>query len=247
MDFEYLNNAEKNKLRIDDLIKIIPKNRTSLLDIGAGNGDITLRLKPYFKFITALDLEKPDINSERIVAAEGDVTQLVYPDNCFDVVVCAEVLEHIASEKLKKACGEIIRVAKDNVVVGVPFEQDIRVGRTTCIFCGKKNPPWGHINTFDENRIRELFQELKHVKTTFVGKMTARTNIFSTFFMDLGRNPWGTYDQKEPCIYCGKKLIRLNDRNLSQKVCTKLAYHLNMLQKKVVKPKPIWMHMLLEK
>ena len=35
----------------------------------------------------------------------GDVTQLEFPNDSFDVVFCTEVLEHVAA--LQKACFEI--------------------------------------------------------------------------------------------------------------------------------------------
>jgi hypothetical protein len=70
---------------------------------------------------------------------------LGFADDFFDFVLCAEVLEHIPTASLSRACSELGRVSKHYVLIGVPYRQDIRVGRTTCWSCRKKNPPWGHI------------------------------------------------------------------------------------------------------
>jgi len=50
----------------------------------------------------------------------ADITCLPYPDSCFDLVICSEVLEHIPDDKT--AVREITRVLKPgkNLVVSVP-------------------------------------------------------------------------------------------------------------------------------
>ena len=42
---------------------------------------------------------------------QGDITALEFPTDFFDIVVCTEVLEHIPSDKLARACPELSRVA----------------------------------------------------------------------------------------------------------------------------------------
>jgi hypothetical protein len=64
--------------RINNLISIIPKEYSTLLDIGARDGYISSLLSPYFKKVTALDLEKPRLAKENIIAVKGDVTHLEF-------------------------------------------------------------------------------------------------------------------------------------------------------------------------
>ena len=169
----------------------------------------------------------------------GDVTKLEYPDNSFDVVLCAEVLEHIPPHLLAQACSEISRVAKHTVVIGVPYRQDLRVARTTCLLCGRKNPRFAHVNSFDELRLKALFKELqKQTKVAFVEKNKDYTNALSAWLMDLGGNPWGTYEQEEGCIYCGNQLVRPAERPFYKRVCTRLAGVLNTIQAHFVPFRP---------
>ena len=64
--------------------------------------------------------------------------------------------------------GQMIsRVARHAIVVGVPYRQDLRVGRTTCAACRGTNPPWGHVNSFDENRLKQHFGKWEPVATSF--------------------------------------------------------------------------------
>jgi hypothetical protein len=162
-------------------------------------------------------------------------------------VLCAEVLEHIPEPGMTAACRELSRVARQYVLVGVPYRQDTRVGRMTCRSCGAKNPPWGHVNTFDREQIEALFSELEAVEWSFVGTTRDRTNWVSVLLNDLGGNPWGTYEQDEPCVHCGAKLVRPANRTLPQRLASKAAHVANKLYSPFVRPRPNWVHVLFRK
>ena len=175
------------------------------------------------------------------------MTELAFPDDQFDLVVCTEVLEHIPTDRLADACSELARVTRGYLMVGVPFMQDIRVGRTTCGACRMPNPPWGHMNVFDEQRLRSLFSGLEVEELSFVGKNVESTNRLSTVLMDAAGNPYGTYDQEEPCVACGAKLIHPPPRSLFQKVCTKTAFWTRFATQTLRETHPYWIHFLFRK
>ena len=230
-------------------MNLLPDIQGNALDIGARDGHFSRLLAEKFHSVTALDLEKPAITHERINCVKGDITELDFDDGTFDIVFCVEVLEHIPAERLAIACRELSRISKSYLLIGVPYKQDLRVGRTTCSKCGSKNPPWGHINTFGENRLKQLFSvpDFKIEKLSFVGSVNLGTNPISTFLMDLAGNPYGTYNQEEPCVYYGGPLGKPIIRNLPMKVYTRLAIYLNKLQKPFLKTKPNWIHILFKK
>ena len=157
-DLSTYRSSAREQARIADLLASVPKGYPSVLDIGARDGYISNLLARDFDAVTALDLETPQVSNKKVVAVKGDITKLEYPDNSFDVVVCTEVLEHIPPHLLEQAARETSRVAKYAVLVGVPYKQDRRLGATYCVFCGQQNPRWGHVNDFDEVRLKRLFQ-----------------------------------------------------------------------------------------
>jgi SAM-dependent methyltransferase len=242
---EAYRNSPAEIARTKDLLEIVPKNFPTVLDIGTRDGHFSRLLTQYFESVTALDLTLPQFQFDRVLPVQGDVTQLPFPDSHFDVVFCAEVLEHVPA--LEKACSEISRVARRAVVIGVPYRQDTRVGRTTCNHCGKTNPPWGHVNTFDQSKINRLFPTLHLLKTSFVGKTKARTNPLSSWFMDLAKNPWGVYEQEEPCIYCDEQMSPPASRTLTQKLLSGIALKLNQLQEPLNRKHPNWIHSVFQK
>jgi SAM-dependent methyltransferase len=242
--------------RIACLLAITPAEGETLLDVGAGNGYISHLLTEKCRTVTALDLVRPECDYENVMPVQGDVTQLQFPDNSFDTVVCTQVLEHVPTRLLSKACTEIARVAKYNVVIGVPYRQDLRLERVTCPVCRRDNPPWAHVNTFDERKLLRLFPLLNELRKVYVGERTEWTNGFAVRLMDLGGNPWGLYTEQYPwvigpergrCRDCGSILNRPPERSVAQRAICKLAVLVNVMQSRVVGSAPNWLYVAFSK
>ena len=245
-DLQKYHASELEKARTADLLRVLPKGRATVLDIGARDGFFSKLLTEHFASVTALDLKKPPFDYPGIVTVAGDVTKLDFPDNAFDCIFCTEVLEHIPD--VRKGCREIIRVARHEIVIGVPFEQDIRIGRTTCGACGKVSPPWGHVNSFDERLLLDLFADCKLISKSFVGATQEATNPLSVALMDLAGNPWGTYDEDLHCLYCGASLCTpAAERTLGSKICSAFAHRINRVQALWTRPHGNWIHVVLSK
>lgn len=239
--------TEREQSRIRDLLELLPPRGESVLDIGARDGYLSKRLADRFARVVALDLIQPDVLHSRVESVIGDVTALAYADNAFESVVCAEVLEHIPEISLERACREIVRVAKHAIVIGVPYKQDLRYGRSICRTCGNVNPPWGHINAFDEHRLERLFKGVALAKLSFVGRNRDRTNAVSGGLMRFAGHPYGTYDQDEPCVHCGARLQPPGRRTLLQKIATRAACSIERVQQAFGAERANWVHARFDK
>lgn len=244
MDMTAYRSSHAEQQRTSDLLSLTPVSGDTALDIGARDGHFSRLLAKRFRKVIALDLEKPKFEYPGVECIEGDATTLPLPDNHVEFVFCAEVLEHIPMPNLKMACNEIQRVSSDRILIGVPYKQDIRLGRTTCSACRGKNPPWGHVNSFDEKYLAELFPLFEIEKISFVGTTMANTNWVSTALMDFAGNPYGTYDQEETCIHCGGRLGSPAKRNIAQLMATKLAFWIQEIGGLFESPRGNWIHIL---
>lgn len=231
--------------RIDHIVAVLPKDSRTALEIGARHGAVTRRLAEVFNEVTALDLQKPSFHIDRVTSAQGDVQCLQFPDDCFDCVVCTEVLEHVPD--VAAAAREMTRVTRSHILLGVPYRQDTRVGRTTCVHCGRVNPPYGHINSFDEAKIERLFERAQILSIEYVSENRERTNAVSTWLQDIAGNPYGTYDQEESCIYCGQNLERPKQRFVLRRLVGAVGLKLYHMQYMYNKSRPTWMLVLLQK
>ena len=110
------------------LFKMIkPLKAISILDVGCGEG-ITLKKleeKRIGKNNVGIDFSKDAISIGKKVYPKlslflGDVYQMQYKDNSFDLSLCTEVLEHL--EDPVKAVAEIKRVTGKYIIFSVPNE-----------------------------------------------------------------------------------------------------------------------------
>lgn len=98
--------------QIDEILKLKP---TNVLEVGAGNGLAAWYLKSCGINLSTCDVDrnlKPDVI--------GSVENLPFNDNSFDVVLCAEVLEHLPFGKFQLCLSELRRVSKKHVVLSLP-------------------------------------------------------------------------------------------------------------------------------
>jgi ubiquinone/menaquinone biosynthesis C-methylase UbiE len=102
-------------------------NPKQVLDAGCGEGFILDRL---YKANIGTKLIGIDFSKQAIEIAKrerphldirhGNIYELPFKDNTFDLVLCCEVLEHLTDPE--KALAEIQRVAKQYVILSVPNE-----------------------------------------------------------------------------------------------------------------------------
>src|ERR1044071_2576252 len=104
------------KTRTADLLRLLPRGRRTVLDIGAREGHFARLMTERFEKVIALDINVPRFHFPRVAALAGDITSLPFESDSFDCVLCAEVLEHVPD--LARACNEIVRVARHEIVIG---------------------------------------------------------------------------------------------------------------------------------
>lgn len=94
--------------QINEVVKTTP---SSVLEIGVGNKTVSDYLKKIGIKVTTCDFDKnlkPDV--------VADARKLPFKKDSFDIVLCAEVLEHIPLRDFKRALEEIKRVGKSAVI-----------------------------------------------------------------------------------------------------------------------------------
>ena len=102
-----------------------------VLEVGCGNGDLSIEIAKKGFDVTGLDISNAGIH-QAIQQAKtdnlytktnflvGDGSRMAFPDNTFDSIILAEVLEHVRSSK--KLLEEAVRVVRNGgrIIISVP-------------------------------------------------------------------------------------------------------------------------------
>ncbi len=134
-----------------------------VLEVGCGDGFLLhelLKKKPKLKCF-GVDLSRERLKRTRestgVPVVEAEISNLPVPNNCFDLVICSEVLEHV--KNWKRDLEEIVRVCKPSkeVIVTVPYNEELR--KVLCPNCRKWHYIDGHINSFVEEDFEKALSE----------------------------------------------------------------------------------------
>lgn len=129
----------QNFIFLADLIRIrrLKKykiKKISFLDIGCGSANYYRFLKDIhlhnFLNYTGIDIGEKNIDNCQILYPEvdfrrGNLLELKFPDNSFDIVFVSHVFEHLHPKVLPRAISETLRVAKKLVIIHFFNEKDI--------------------------------------------------------------------------------------------------------------------------
>ena len=95
VDLGAYRQSENERLRKDDLLRLLPRTGGLVLEVGSRDGYHSKILAQRFSLVVAIDLEPQPIAASRVVISKASVTALPFQDSAFDCVLCAEVLEHV--------------------------------------------------------------------------------------------------------------------------------------------------------
>lgn len=93
------------------------KVQKTVLEVGSGG----LGIAPYLRReITGVDIDFQPPYHPYLNRIKADASKLPFSADSFDVVISSDMLEHLNKKDRENAISEMIRVAKDKVIIGVP-------------------------------------------------------------------------------------------------------------------------------
>ncbi|MCL4338863.1 methyltransferase domain-containing protein [Patescibacteria group bacterium] len=88
-----------------------------ILEVGSGG----LGIAPYLKKpVTGVDINFRPPYFPLLKRVKASVTKLPFDNKTFDIVLSVDMLEHLDSYKRGRAIDEMVRVAREKVLIGVP-------------------------------------------------------------------------------------------------------------------------------
>lgn len=238
-----MNLSEKETIRINETVKMIPFGLSSLLEVGCGDGRVSNFLPEKIK-ATGFDIDREKIKhypGNKIIA---DISKIPIKQNTFDLVLITEVLEHLDDEIYHSALSEILRITKQYILITVPFNETLSANWDKCSECGYIFHAWGHIRKFNGKILKNLFENATLLKTQI---LSPKETWISSIFYKIAKKPgkvWGTNPQNPTlCPICGSNSLH-STGNLLGKTVIRFIWQ---FEKYSPFKKPIWIGCLYEK
>jgi 2-polyprenyl-3-methyl-5-hydroxy-6-metoxy-1,4-benzoquinol methylase len=169
-EWEFSGEAENHHYLVPAVLRALPKGPARVLDLGCGNGALTAKIKAAGKEVMGVDFTPSGIDRAR--QSNPGVTFHVHdlneplPESLrgeFDVVVAAEVIEHLFLPRtLFARCREALG-DRGQAVITTPFHGYWK--NLAIVLAGKSDHHWnaksdyGHIKFFSKRSLTEMARE----------------------------------------------------------------------------------------
>lgn len=168
---------QKEQRIIEELFRDFPDN-LSVIDIPVGTGRFFDIYKQKDYKVTGVDISEdmldkakqhPCFTESKMRLSEGDIFNLEYPDNTFEISVCIRFLNLVDENSVAKSIKELARVSNHCLVVGIRHvltlgELRVYTGRGLKTFLRQirsriKKRREGKVIFHNEKRIRSVFNQ----------------------------------------------------------------------------------------
>ncbi len=156
---------DANQERIIATQSLIPDEIHNILDLGCGDGVITNEFIEKGIDVFGTDFSTIALGFMRGKRLVSDVAYIPFPDQYFDLVICAEVIEHLPYGVYEQTLLEIERVAKHYIIISTPNNEYLPSSSIRCENCKNVFHRNLHVQSFNRNVHSSLFKIFKLNKT----------------------------------------------------------------------------------
>lgn len=151
---------DEQRLReyILSLVNYKPKN---ILDVGCGRAWVAEHFTAD-SHVCSMDIGI--INPEKAIskysnsnhsAIVADCNDMPFRTGSFDLIIASEIIEHlVAPAKLIENCFRVLAPGC-SLLISTPYKETLKY--ELCIHCHQRTPVNGHLHSFDENILKNLF------------------------------------------------------------------------------------------
>lgn len=233
--------------RIATVTELMPTGARTLLDVGCGKGEIIdhLATTGWFEFTVGTDSSPTAVNHLTSPRAIAMLPDLPFGDQSFDAVMCLQVLEHLENDVHRRAIEDIQRVARQYILLGVPYKENLLTKKCLCAECGRTSHVDGHVRSYDAAAMAQLLPGFSLRRSVLVGVLQKRhTRLFKSFERDI----CGVYYMPNIflCPYCGSTQTK-SPAGFFARLARNVFGILNDAYMLFTKPKPYWIIGLYER
>ena len=191
---------QANRLRVEQTLGLIPADVHSVLDLGCGDGTVSNTLVDRGMDLVGTDISPTALQYFRGSAVMASVAHLPLPDKSFDLVLCAETLEHLPAGPFEETLNEIERIARRYVIITTPNNEYLPARFARCEQCRTVYHVDLHTRSMDQAAHAGLFREFVPIKTIDIARWRHNPTLISIEHSLLGVY---AFQRGSPCPRCG--------------------------------------------
>ncbi|MBI2883673.1 MAG: methyltransferase domain-containing protein, partial [Candidatus Methylomirabilis oxyfera] len=173
-----LTQQEEERLHL--VRAVWPEGVRTVLDVGCGNGALGNYL-PEDAEVVGIDFSREALRHFRRRKILGLATCLPFSDEKFDLVICADTLEHLLPGEFERCTAELKRVARRFLLIISPQDEDLLANSTKCRYCGTLFHVNWHMRSLTKETIVHSFADLFSLRYfTFFGEKWLRRHPLVT-------------------------------------------------------------------
>lgn len=154
--------------KIEQVLKRIPEEVKTIVDIGCGNGVITNVLGEHYQ-VTAVDRSEHALSYVTTKKVLASADKIPLPDHSFDLVFSSELLEHLEDEVFRNTIREMKRLSKKYIFITVPNEENPDKLAIRCPNCGYDYNSPLHLRKIKMSDFADTFPEYNIVDSLTFG------------------------------------------------------------------------------
>ena len=218
----------------------VPTDVRTILEVGSGDGLIIDELRKAGYDPVALDLSYNalgHINTMKRV--QGQASQLPFSPNCFDLVLCCELLEHIPDSIFQKVLNEIGNIAGKYIIVTVPYQEKLEWNSARCHACGCIFNGAYHLRSFNENDLKFLFRGFRCGSLRGIVHVLHpdRTLALELFIRHQLASEYLYYSPSANCPLCSTPIDKRPNRNWVGWIAAGIRYFYRLINRQ---KSPLW-------
>lgn len=198
--------------RFEKISGFIPDGPFTILDVGCGDCSVIRNLssnRPGLSLF-GVDTFPREITQDKFSYCQAKLPFIPFPERTFDTVISLEVLEHL--EDVQKSTNEIQRLARHQVIIGVPYLENLQSLSTICNDCKQPSHAYGHLHRFSKNDMVDLLPEFNMEYYSLVGVKQRRASRAGVFFEHRLAGAY-YHAEKFACPFCGSRRSTQKKKN----------------------------------
>lgn len=189
--------------RIRATVALIPPDVQTILDVGCGDGAITNELARKYD-VVGLDISAEALKHVKTETFQGTLETVPFAPKSFDIVTAFEVLEHLPVREYELAQGKMAELARQYVMVTVPYREPPQTDFTRCPICGTTFNVFCHLRRFDDEILETLIPEMRLTKLELIGPKLKHWNSAQLYVRHNVLGVWKP-SERAVCPQCGNR------------------------------------------